>query len=291
MGAGADRPWGALVLDVPSGLEEELCGRLAPFSLGVSVTPADLDRSRLTIYLNSAAEAAEASAYAHRVLAASGIDHRPGDVRVESIEDGRWAEQYQASLRPFALGRRFTVLPSGTGVAPRGRVALSLVPGRAFGTGEHATTQLCAEAIESWVEPGSRWLDIGCGTGVLSIVAVHVGAGEVRAVDNDVEAVRVAEEVLLANAVRDRIDLRRGSLDAGSPGGWDGIVSNIQSSFFLAHAGRLAGLLARDGRLIASGFLLGDAAAIEAAFRDAGMTVEERLPRSPWAALIARRVT
>jgi ribosomal protein L11 methyltransferase len=291
MDAGADRAWGALILDVPSGLEEELCGRLAPFSLGVVVAPADPDLSRLTIYLNSTAEAAEAAVYARRVLAASGIDHPPGDFRVESIEDGRWAEHYQSLLRPFALGRRFTVLPTGTGVAARGRVALPLVPGRAFGTGEHATTQLCVEALESWVESGSRWLDIGCGTGILSIVAVHAGAGEVRAVDTDVEAIRVAEEVLVANSVRDRVDLRQGSLDAGSPGGWDGIVSNIQSSFFLAHAGRMAALLAAGGRLIASGFLLGDVAPIETAFRDAGLAVEERLPRSPWAALTARRVT
>ena len=286
METGADRAWGALVLDVPSALEDELCGRLAPFSLGVSVSSVHPDRSRLTIYLNSRAEAEEASVYARRVLAASGV---AGDLRVESIEDGRWAERYQALLRPFPLGRRFTVLPTGSGVAAAGRVALALVPGRAFGTGEHTTTQLCVESLETWLEPGGRWLDVGCGTGILSIVALHVGAREVRAVDTDDEAIRAADEVLFANGVRERIDLRRGSLDSGQPGGWDGIVSNIQSSFFLAHARALADLLRPGGLLIASGFPLDDLGQVETALDGAGLTAEERLGQAPWAALVASK--
>src|SRR5213075_275452 len=93
------------------------------------------------------------------------------------------------------------------------REPIVLVPGMAFGTGEHETTRLCAAALERLVVPGSRWLDVGTGTGILAIVAARCGATKVVAVDNDPEAAHVALEVVRRNGLEDSIEVLEGSLE------------------------------------------------------------------------------
>jgi len=215
-----------------------------------------------------------------------------GHATVEEVEDRRWVEAYQAGLRPFELGRRFRVHPEG-GVAPveeaDGRVAIRLVPGQAFGTGEHPTTRLCAGLLEGAVVVGERWLDLGGGTAILSIVAHHLGAAEVRAFDIDPEAVSVAREVLAANRLDDVVPVDRGSVTEAAGRVWDGIVANIELPFFEAEAASLAALLRPGGRLIASGFLRSDAGGVERLFRGAGLGEIRTVVEEPWAAVIARR--
>jgi ribosomal protein L11 methyltransferase len=163
------------------------------------------------------------------------------------------------------------------------------VPGRAFGTGEHATTQLCAEQLERHVVPGSHWLDLGCGTGLLSVVASSCGAGQVLALDIDPEAVRVARAVLTDNRPSARVVLALGSLDAAATTVWDGVVANLSAEFLLGAARHLAARLKIGGWLIGSGFLVDDLPALLDAFGRAGLSEHQRLERGTWAALVLRR--
>ena len=164
-------------------------------------------------------------------------------------------ERFQQSLRPIALGRGFLVVPGAEEPEAGGRSVIRLVPGRAFGTGEHPTTRLCAQALESRVAPGQRWLDLGTGTGILAVLAVRCGAASVVARDVDPDAVEVASGVLASNGVRDRVDLAVGSLEGLDGAALDGIVANIAASFFLDQAPALGRALRRGGRILASGFL------------------------------------
>ena len=122
---------------------------------------------------------------------------------ITDVGDEGWVEAWQRSLAPIPLGTRFVVLPHENLPAPASREPIRLIPGMAFGTGEHATTRLCAGVLEDLVVPGSRWLDLGCGTGILAIVAARLGASSVAALDLDPQAAQVAEEV-----VRCRVELR-----------------------------------------------------------------------------------
>ncbi len=191
------------------------------------------------------------------------------------------------------------------GAEPAGRIPIRLVPGRAFGTGEHPTTRICAELLEQLVRRGSRWLDLGCGTGILALVAAHCGARQVTAVDHDPEAVALAGEVVRANGMSGTIRTVCGTaasvVGAREPepeeeeeeeedGPWDGMVANIGRSFFTTHADDLASLLVAGGTLIASGFLEEDRRGVADALNAAGLRVERTATSSEWSAIVARSV-
>jgi ribosomal protein L11 methyltransferase len=109
----------------------------------------------------------------------------------------------------------------------------------------------------------------------------------VLAVDSDAEAVAIASEVVAANAAADVVEVRAGSLAACAGESFDGIVANIQSSFFLAHAALIASTMTRGGALLASGILEEDVPEIAAAFSEAGLRIEMRFSEGPWALLLA----
>lgn len=274
---------------MPERLEDELAAALGVTGLGVEIVPLGEDRSLVKAFFSVPEAAATAEASTARALLAHDLDPAGCGLRVETVEDGRWVERYHESLRPFPLGERFVVVPGGHPPPPGGRVRLALVPGMAFGTGEHPTTRLCAAALEREVRRGERWLDLGCGTAVLSLVAVHCGAAEAVALDVDPEAAGVAREVVLANGLEAAIAVRCGSLDAAGNSPFDGVVANIACSFFLRHAIEIAASMHAHGRLVASGFLEDDLPEIEAALAGAGLRPVRSDLDPPWAALTAQR--
>jgi ribosomal protein L11 methyltransferase len=198
-------------------------------------------------------------------------------------------ERWQASLSPIPLGAGFVVVSGEDAGTGDGRAPIRLVPGMAFGTGEHQTTRLCAAAVERQVARGSRWLDLGTGTGLLAIVAARCGASRVLAVDVDPAAVEVASAVVSANAAARCVDVRSGSIAETGGERFDGIVANIQASFFIANAAALANALREDGVLIASGFLDDDVVDVTSALRSAGMRVASRDDDGAWVCLRLRR--
>jgi ribosomal protein L11 methyltransferase len=284
--------WGALVLEVPSDLDDEVAGRLALGDLGAELHPEGERTTRIRVFLRSPGRAAEARRSAATTLRGLGLDPERCGLRTVEIEEGHWVERFQATLRPIALGRRFLVEPSDIRGDAGDRLRIRLAPGRAFGTGEHATTQLCVEQLESRVQPASRWLDLGCGTALLALATRHCGAGEVLAVDIDESAVEVAEEVLAANGMGGQVEVRQGSIElAAGRGPWDGIVANIHASFFLERAAELGSALDAGGLLIASGFLIDDLDEIGTALAAAGVAEEFRDTRAPWAVWVGRKTT
>ena len=281
------RRWSVLVVEVPGGLEEEVAAALANHGLGAEVGVSSGGRAPVRVYLDDQVDADRWVTRAREVLGAHGVTS--ADVRLEALEDGHWVERYQQALRPLPLARRFVVLP-GEHLAPTpGREPLVLVPGMAFGTGEHPTTRLCAEAVETTVEPGQVWMDLGTGTGILALVAARSGARRVLALDPDPEAVRVAREVVARNGGEERIEVREGSADARGAERFHGVVANIAASFFLRESEALASCLAPDGWAIMSGFLEEDLSEVEAAVTGAGLHVVDRAGSSPWSLLRARR--
>jgi ribosomal protein L11 methyltransferase len=192
-------------------------------------------------------------------------------------------------LAPIPLGAGFVVVPVDAPHAGDGRAPIRLVPGMAFGTGEHETTRLCAAALEARVARGSRWLDLGTGTGVLAVIAARCGASRVLAVDVDPDAADVASSVVAANGATGAVEVRCGSIDVVGGERFDGIVANIQASFFLANAAAVAAALADGGVLIASGILDEDVGDVTSALRSEGLRVGSRDSQGPWVCLAFRR--
>lgn len=203
------------------------------------------------------------------------------------VAQADWAEAWKAAFRPVRLGRRILVRPSWIEAETQpDDIVLTLDPGLAFGTGLHPTTQLCAEAIEARLRPGMRVLDVGTGSGILSILAARLGAAAVLGVDTDEEAVRVARENVARNSAGDRVAIMPGSWEQGA-GDYDLVIANILAGVIrrLLQEG-----LAKTGRLfIFSGILDTQAEEVRAAMREAGLRVVDQTQRADWICLVGER--
>jgi len=283
------RRWLALIVELPVPRVEDFIGCLADCAQGAEVVDGAASCT-VKLVLRSPEATDEILERAGALLRGWGLDPDRTPPRLEVVEDGLWVERYQAQLQPFALGQGFRIHPSGQ-VAPStdGRRDISLVPGRAFGTGEHATTRMCVEELERAVTPGSRWADVGCGSAILSLVAICVGAREVLAIDVDHEALLVAREVLQDNAAGERVQVCRATARALPAAAFDGVVCNISAPYFAAGARELARILPPGGTVIASGFTHEDAETVTRQLESQGLLLERSRRTDPWAAAVLTR--
>jgi ribosomal protein L11 methyltransferase len=286
----------------------EILGRVAPG--GTSVEPAfrlvddglgaQIDPSRPAIvraYLPGREPAALEGAIAQVAdalghLQAFGL--RPiGDLRTRQVDEADWAEAWKAHFPVLRVGRRLVVRPTWR----RHRrdpedVVLALDPGMAFGTGLHPTTRLCLAAIEALADrgtlAGTRVLDVGCGSGILAIAALRLGASTADGLDTD----PIAVEATLANAgrnsLRRRIGVRLGSLPTGQPV-FDVVLANLIAGVLVALAGDLEAELRPGGTLLASGIFIDREGEVREAFEGAGLLVRGRTAEGDWVALEAVR--
>jgi ribosomal protein L11 methyltransferase len=203
------------------------------------------------------------------------------EVRTEEIADD-WCERWRAFHRPLVLGDRLTVRPPWE--AP-GETALDVVidPGRAFGTGAHATTRLCLELMLELGTHGGSFVDVGCGSGVLAIVAAKLGFDPVLALDYDPEAVAATGENARRNGVALDVrlfDLRRRQVPAADLAAANVLAGPLVA--WAAHQHRLA------PQLILSGILTTETDRVAAAFAARGRAVTRRVEHGEWTALALR---
>ena len=194
-----------------------------------------------------------------------------------------WAEGWKQHWHVQHLGRRLVIRPSWLAYDPEpGEIVLDIDPKQAFGTGTHATTRLALALLEDNLRPGESVQDVGCGTGVLSVAARKLGAGAIRAVDNDSVAVVTTRDNLERNGIREDVEV----LQADRPMPWhaDVVVANILADVLID----LAPELARDtGRLlILSGIIRRRVADVAAAFEVRGMRVHSTLVEDDWEAVV-----
>lgn len=215
------------------------------------------------------------------------------------IEDQNWMEAWKKHYRPIPIGKRLLILPAWMESPEPERIAIKIDPGMAFGTGTHPTTQLCLELMEKAVEgrkpnsrlQGSQVIDVGCGSGILSIAAIKLGAKAALGVDIDPESIRNSRENADTNGIGDELVLGVGSV-AEIRGGkypWRTarlVLANILAPVInrLFEAG-LAALLEPGGVLILSGILAEQAQGVIEAGEAKGMKLDEKRQMGDWVAL------
>jgi len=284
--SGGVREWSVVRVELPAAAADEIAGRLGSDALGVELRETGPERTAILVYVETREQAESIAARCRTILGElPGESGLPGRVSVAAVGDGRWVERYQASLGPLAVGERFVVV-RGEASIPGGRVPILMVPGRAFGTGEHATTRLCASALETLVRPGAAWLDVGTGTGLLALVAARCGARRVLAVDIDPEAVAVARHWVELNGMSDRIEVRLGGIERCRDLGFDGAVANVSTTFLEQQGSDLIRTLRRRGVLVASGFPVEDAAIVRRALTAAGFVERRGRAESGWGVMV-----
>ena len=222
-------------------------------------------------------------------------EYAPLLMTMDGIEDADWENNWKAFYKPMEIGERLIVIPDWEEADPHGRVALRMNPGLTFGTGSHATTRLCLQALEKLVHPGMKVLDLGCGSGILSIAALLLGADSAFACDIDEKAVDVAYENAALNGVgREKYTVRAGDVlsDQGlrreMGGGWDVVVANIVSDVIIALAPTVGELLAENGVFICSGIIDDRAEEVKGKLEEAGFAILESRSSEGWFSFTCR---
>ncbi len=210
-----------------------------------------------------------------------------------------WAYSWQKYYHPLCVGEKLYIVPQWEKdrPTPEGRTPVLLDPGLTFGTGSHASTQLCLAALESRVTPGCAVLDLGCGSGILSIAALALGADSAMAVDIDPKAVDVAYENAALNGIgRDRYSVcagdvlsDRGLLKRLGARRYEVVLANIVADVIIPLSAVVPGLLTEGGVFLCSGVIDSRASEVADAIRSRGLAITGRWERDGWGALAAER--
>lgn len=209
-----------------------------------------------------------------------------GDATLERLEDRPWEREWLKDFRPMRFGRRLWVCPGGQPAPDPGAVALRLDPGLAFGTGTHPTTAMCLEWLDEAGVEGCSVLDYGCGSGILALAALALGAAQAVAVDIDPQALSATRENALRNGLGARLTVRHA--DELGEACADVLLANILSGPLIELAPRLAGFTRCGGRLALAGLLETQAADVARAYRP-WFDIEAQATRDGWTLLAGRR--
>ena len=228
----------------------------------------------------------EADAGVTRRLLAEALDIPVERIEAERLEDRAWEREWLKDFHAMRFGRRLWVAPHHESVAEPDAVVVRLDPGLAFGTGTHPTTALCLEWLESHVEPGSVVIDYGCGSGILAVAAVKLGAREAHCFDIDPQALLATSQNAAANGLGTEVVVHERA--EALPKGVDVLVANILSGPLCALAPSFAGLIRPGGVLVLAGLMDHQAAEVTQA-HDAWFDMCPIAKRDDWVGLSGRR--
>ena len=255
-------------------------------------------RSRITFYLLAGdagfAKLAEVR-MALQALKDSRSDCGSLLMTLENVQDADWENSWKQYYKPLEIGERLLVVPQWEEADPGERVTVTLDPGLTFGTGNHATTRLCLTALEGAVEGGERVLDLGCGSGILSIAALRLGAASALAVDIDEQCLTVARDNAALNQIGpDTFSVRIGNVltdeafRSSLGGGYDIVLANIVADVILGLAPLVSSFKREGGLFLCSGIIDQRAEEVAGALREAGLAILARHEAEGWTAFLCR---
>ncbi len=213
----------------------------------------DRTKSIVHVYISPEDNPAEAISFLTERYAAAGIKNK---IETGACVQEDWINNWKKYFHPINVGKRLLIRPDWEKVEnPDGRVVLDLEPGIAFGTGTHETTRLCMQFLEDYVKPGCKMLDVGCGSGILSVAGLLLGAGSAVGVDIDPLAVKTAKQNAERNHVAERFTGIDGSLTEKVDGQFNVVVANIVADVIIELTKDIEKYLAPGAVYIMSGII------------------------------------
>ncbi len=254
----------------------------------------------ITLYLSDGATGLEQlSAVRNSMLELKTMDveNRFGALSVtsDSVKDEDWSEIWKQYFHPIPVGEKVLIKPAWeTDIDAQGRTVFTVNPGMSFGTGSHPSTRFCIEEIEKHLKEGDTVLDLGCGSGILSIIALLLGAKDAVAIDIDPNAVDVAYSNLALNGL-DKQNYHAFAADVLTDekvrtelGTYDVVIANIVADVIIALSSFVRQFMKPDGIFICSGIILERLDEVTDALTSAGFTLVEVRKETDWACVTAR---
>ena len=248
--------------------------------------------SRVTFYLERNEAALDVIARVRMAMSdlkKARPDCGPLLLTIDNVADADWENNWKKFYKPMEIGERLLVVPQWEKARDDGRVKLVLNPGLTFGTGSHATTRLCLQALDKYIRGGEKILDLGCGSGILSIAALVLGAGEAFACDIDEKCVDVAYENAALNGIgKDRYTVRWGNVltDAAlrqeMGAGYDIVVANIVADVIMGLSPHVRPFLKPGGLFLCSGIIDDRAVEVLEKLKADGWDVFEQRSSEGW---------
>lgn len=219
------------------------------------------------------------------------IDLGRNKITISEVNEEEWATAWKKYYHPVKISEKFTIVPTWEEYTPvhTDELIIEMDPGMAFGTGTHPTTVLCIQALERYVKEGGSVVDVGTGTGILSIASAMLRAKQVEGYDLDPVAVESARLNSKLNKVSDHIEIKQNNLLDGVEGEKDIIVANILAEVILRFTDQAYSLLKDGGYFITSGIIQQKKQEVKDALVKEGFTIVEVLSMEDWVSIIAKK--
>ena len=244
----------------------------------------DRTEALIHIYISECDNAAEALAFLKERLTAENI---PFSCVAEGVNDADWSENWKKYFHATEIGDKLAIVPSWEEYDNKeNRKILHIDPGAAFGTGTHATTSLCLSMLENYVAEGSKMLDIGCGSGILSIASVLLGAETAVGVDIDAQSVKTAKENAELNNVSGKTEYIVGDLADKISGKYNVVCANIVADVVIRLLGDVRTFMEENAVLLVSGIIDARENDVLAAAEKHGFKVKEKQYKDNWCAFV-----
>ncbi len=248
----------------------------------------DRTHAIIHLYVSPEGNPAEAVAFLKERFAAEHIDCK---VLTNAVKEADWANNWKQYFKPLPVGEKLLICPTWeTADNAEGRTILSIDPGMAFGTGGHDTTRLVLETLEEHISSDMSLLDVGCGSGILSMAALLLGADRALGIDIDPLAVKTAIENGERNGmIPPRYTMVEGDLVKDIHGQYDVVVANIVADAIIALSPAIPAFLKEDGVYITSGIIDTREADVLPVLAQCGFKVVERKEQGGWVCLCCRK--
>lgn len=261
-----------------------------------SLNPDDfpVDGVRVKAYLSETSfllETVEEIKLAINNLTKFDIDLGHNVVTVQEVDEEDWATAWKKYYHPVKISNRFTIVPTWEDYerVNTDELIIELDPGMAFGTGTHPTTVMCLQALEKTVQSASSVIDVGAGSGVLSIGAAKLGASKIHALDLDEVAVRSAIENIALNKVDDIVQVTHGNLLDNVNEQADIVVANILAEIIMTFTNDAFSIVKDGGLFITSGIIANKKEDVRNSLQVAGFEIEEVMMMEDWVTIISRK--
>lgn len=280
-------PYGIYIEDY-SDLENEVMEIAHINLIEEGLLKADRSKGIIHVYVNPHENPLEAVSFIKERLSSNNIEY---DIKIADCATEDWVNNWKQYFHPMPIGNKLLIRPTWENeYDPQGRIVLHIEPGLAFGTGSHPTTKLCLETLEKYINDGSTVLDIGCGSGILSIASLLLGAKSAFGVDIDSLAVKTAVENANENGFDEsRFNAVQGNLSDKVSGKYSVVVANIVADIIMEFNRDVGKFLDDNGVYITGGIIESREDEVLMSFAENGFKVVERFEEKGWLVFVTEK--